>query len=125
MDKHPGSARDQAAFSSFLESNSVRTVWRHPSEQNGFTIAKYSAVAGERPDTNTDQVLFGVWSGGGPVECRNRDGSYSPQRREHGPLNLYPSGLVPGSRRVRNSDFILIGMDKNFIMRVNEEMDHG
>lgn len=125
MDKNPGSAPEQAAFTSFLESNAVQAIWKHPSEHNGFTIAKYSAAAGERPDTKTGHVLLGVWCGGGPVECRNRDGSYSPQRKEHGPLNLYPSGLVPGSRRIRSSDFILIGIEPNRIMRVNEEMGHG
>jgi AraC family transcriptional regulator len=67
--------------------------------------------------------MLGVWCGGGTVESRNPDGSYTSHARHHGPLNLFPSGSVPGVRRRSRSDFILIGLDPRLVYSVQGELE--
>lgn len=113
-------------FSESVRSLSIRTSWESSNKGKGFTIGKHTKLAGERPDTQSDRHMLGVWCGGGPVESRNPDGSYTLRTKEHGPHSFFPSDtVVPGTRRTHPSDFILISFDRRLVRSVEEEMDEG
>ncbi|ADV83074.1 AraC family transcriptional regulator [Terriglobus saanensis] len=114
---------ESKTFDSFLLGPSVRTLWNCEFPEKGFSIGKYSTVAGEQQQAITEQHRLAIWRGTGAVEFRNALGEYIPQMKRHGPMNFFPAGIVPAMRRKRQSDFILFTLEPWFVKNVSEQME--
>jgi AraC family transcriptional regulator len=111
-------------FDAFLRGPSLRGVSSSGLGWKGILIEEHAIYVGEYPQAISEHHIIcmscGARSGG---EYANEKGVYIPYTKYPGRFTFMPAGVIPAVRPHSQHEFILCGIDPDFVKAVGDELD--
>ncbi len=108
----------------FLRGPSLRGLSSSGLGWKGALIEEHTTEAGDYPQTISEHHIICMSCGPRSTgEYANEKGVYIPYTKYPGRFTFMPAGVIPAVRPHSRHDFILCGIDPEFVIRVEDELD--